>query len=76
MWLDLYSAVPYIWCRNPGEVTGRYGPGLLPWLSCPALSRTQTAELTPRASRLRVSDLTALPAFPSIVSLSLPLLST
>jgi hypothetical protein len=29
------------------RLTGCSGPGLAPWLSSPALSRTQTAELTP-----------------------------
>jgi hypothetical protein len=58
------------------RLTGRSGLGLLPWPSCPALSQTQTAELTPRASGLWISELTALPAFLSIISLSLPLLST
>jgi hypothetical protein len=57
-------------------LTGCSGPGLLPWPLCPALSQTQTAELTPCASGLWILDLTALPAFPSIISLSLPLLST
>jgi hypothetical protein len=51
--------------------------GLLLWPPpCPALFWTQTAELTPRASGPWISDLTALPAFPSFISLSLPLLST
>jgi hypothetical protein len=58
------------------RLTGRSSPGLVPWLSCPALSQTQTAELTPCASRLWILDLTALLSFPSIISLSLPLLST
>jgi hypothetical protein len=52
------------------------GLGLLPWPLCPALSWTQTAELIPHVSGLWILDLTALPAFPSIISLSLPLLST
>jgi hypothetical protein len=58
------------------KLTGRSNLGLLPWPSCPALSRTQTAKLTPHASRLWILKLTALQAFPSIVSLSLPLLFT
>jgi hypothetical protein len=58
------------------RLTGQASPGLLPWPLCPALSQTQTSELTPRASGLWILDLTALLAFPSSISLSLPLLST
>jgi hypothetical protein len=50
-------------------------PGLVPWLSCPALSRTQTAELTPHVYGLWISDLTALLA-PHPPLASLPLLFT
>jgi hypothetical protein len=71
MWHGLNLAVPYIWCWR-----GCSSLGLLPWPSCSALSRTQTAELTPHASRLWISDLTALLAFPSIINLSCPLLSS
>jgi hypothetical protein len=58
------------------RLTGCSGLGLVPWPLCSALSQTQTAELTPCASRLWISDLTALLAFLSIISFSLPLLST
>jgi hypothetical protein len=61
---------------KPGRGYRMLQLGLLPWPSCPALSWTQTAELTPRASGLWISDLTSLPAFPSIIGLSLPRLST
>jgi hypothetical protein len=57
--------------KTQERLIGCSGQGLLPWPSCPALSQTQTAELTPRASGLWISDLTALLAFPSIISLSL-----
>jgi hypothetical protein len=52
------------------RLTGCPCPGLVPWLLCPALSQTQTAELTPRVYRLWISDLTALPVLPSTISLS------
>jgi hypothetical protein len=52
------------------RLTGHLCPGLVPWLLCPTLSRTQTAELTPRAYGLWISELAALPALPSATSLS------
>jgi hypothetical protein len=45
---------------------------LVPWLSCPALSQTQTAEWTTRVYGLWTLDLTALPAHPSTTFLPLP----
>jgi hypothetical protein len=52
------------------RLKGRSGLGLLPWLLCSALSRTQTAELTPDVYGLWILDLIALLALPSIISLS------
>jgi hypothetical protein len=68
--------VVFIWqfltsdAETQERLTGHLCPGLVPWLLCPALSQTQIAELTPRAYRLWISDLTGLPALPSIISLS------
>jgi hypothetical protein len=68
--------VVFVWqCLTSGaktweRVTGCSSLELLPWPLCAVLSRTQTAELTPRAYGLWISDLTALLAFPSIISLS------
>jgi hypothetical protein len=52
------------------RLKGCFSLGLLPWPSCPALSWTKTTELIPLAYGLWISELTALPAFPSILSLS------
>jgi hypothetical protein len=56
--------------KNQERLTGCSGLGLVPWISCPPLSHTQTAELTPHVYRLWISDFTALPALPSTTRLS------
>jgi hypothetical protein len=52
------------------RLTRRSSTGMVPQLSFPAFSWTQTAELTPCVYGLWILDLTALLAFPSITSLS------
>jgi hypothetical protein len=57
--------VVFIWqyltsgAKTLERLTGCFGLGLLPWRLCLALSRTQTAGLTPCASGLWILNLTA-----------------